>query len=552
MLCRLEVSNYALIENVDLTFEKGFTVITGETGAGKSILLKALNLLLGDRADTTVLKQSANKCFLEATFDIAKLNLQDFFTENELDFDKHCIVRREFTSAGKSRCFINDTPVQVNVLKELGDKLISIHSQHQTLALFESDFQFDVLDNFAGTENLLLDYQKKFKEFKLTQQKLNQLQAEEAQNRKERDYKLFLFSELEQANLDKLDVEKLQSTHAKIQHAEKIATTLQNANDLLENEKIGPIDSVRNLILFFDELKNVDSKFNEIQSRLLSIKVELEDLQSDIQNEMESIEFSEEEILTVKEKMDLFNALVYKHNLNSVADLIVLRDQLSNEINAIESVEKQLADLEKSVKKQEQDLIKLANELSKKRLAKTSDLEKEVANLLSNVGMSDAAIQIDLNQNKELSIHGIDQIDIKFKTNRGGQFLTIKKIASGGELSRLMLAILSILSKTKNLPTLIFDEIDTGVSGEVASKMAAEFLRISKKIQVVSITHLPQIAAKGMTHLHVSKQTKANKTITQVKSVAGDERVLELAKMISGEKITDAAKENAMNLLNIS
>lgn len=552
MLCRLEVSNYALIENVDLTFEKGFTVITGETGAGKSILLKALNLLLGDRADTTVLKQSANKCYLEATFDISKLQLQDFFSDNELDFDKQCIVRREFTSAGKSRCFINDTPVQVNVLKELGDKLISIHSQHQTLALFESEFQFDVLDNFAGTESQVTDYQKKFKEFKLAQQKLSQLQQEEAQNRKERDYKLFLFSELEQANLDKLDVEKLQSTHTKIQHAEKIASTLQNANDLLESEKIGPIDSVRSLILMFDDLKNVDSKFGEIQSRLISVKVELEDLQSDVQNEMESIEFSEEEILTVKEKMDLFNALIYKHNLNAVADLIVLRDQLSNEINAIESVEKQLAEVEKLVKKQEQDLVKLANELSKKRLAKIGDLEKEVASLLSNVGMPDAAIQIDLSQTKDLTTQGIDQIDIKFKTNRGGQFLTIKKIASGGELSRLMLAILSILSKTKNLPTLIFDEIDTGVSGEVASKMAAEFLRISKKIQVVSITHLPQIAAKGSTHLHVSKQTKANKTITQVKNVMGDDRVLELAKMISGEKITDAAKENAMNLLNIS
>jgi len=559
MLCRLEISNYALIENVDLTFEPGFTTITGETGAGKSILLKALNLLLGERVDTSVLRQSGNKCFLEATFDLSKLKLESFFQNNALDFDFQCIVRREFTQAGKSRCFINDSPVQLNVLKELGEKLISVHTQHQTLALFDTDFQFDVLDYYANLEAVVSGYSKKYKAYRDLTNQLEILQNQEAQNRKDRDYKTFLLNELIEANLDKLNIETLQSDYRKIQNVEKISEALKNANSIFSSEQLSPLNSLRSLIQILDELKNFDSKFNELHARLLSSKIEMEDVENELLEQTENLNFSDNEAQLVKEKIDSFNALSYKHNVRTIEELISLRNQLEEQIKEIESVEKSVTETELEIAKLYKELLTEAKSISKKRTSKIPELEKTIHSLLSNLAMPDAQLKIELNQphngpsgHEKIGVHGIDTIEFMFKTNLGGQFLPIKKIASGGELSRLMLSILSTLSSTKNLPTLIFDEIDTGVSGEVAAKMATEFMSIGKNIQIVVITHLPQVAAKGSVHLHVSKENKETKTVTFVKQLNKKERVIELAKMISGEKITEAAKENAMNLLNIS
>ena len=552
MLCRLEISNYALIENVDLTFEKGFTTITGETGAGKSILLKALNLLLGERVDTSVLRQSENKCFLEATFDLSQLKLKTFFDQYELDYETQCIVRREFTNAGKSRCFINDTPVQLNILKELGEKLISVHTQHETLSLFDVDFQFDVLDYYSELQVLVANYSKKYKTYRELVNQLAALQNQEAQNRKDRDYKTFLLNELLEANLDKLNLDSLQSNYHKIQNAEKISEALKNASDLFASEQRSPINALRTLVQIFEDLKNFDSKFNEIHARLLSSKIELEDIESEMQNQADNLDFSDKEAQFVKEKIDSFNALTYKHNVQTIERLIELRNKLETEIKEIESVEKSVIDTEQKIENLLSELNKEAKTISKKRHSKIAELEITIHALLANLSMPDAQLKIDLKQLDKIGPHGIDSIDFLFKTNLGGQFLPIKKIASGGELSRLMLTILSTLSTTKKLPTLIFDEIDTGVSGEVAAKMATEFMRIAKNIQIIVITHLPQVAAKGFVHLHVGKENKEDKTVTFVKKLNQKERVIELAKMISGEKITDAAKKNALNLLNIS
>jgi len=552
MLCRLEVSNYALIENVQLTFEKGFTTITGETGAGKSILLKALNLLLGERVDTSVLRQSENKCFLEATFDLSQLKLKTFFDQYELDYDTQCIVRREFTNAGKSRCFINDTPVQLNVLKELGEKLISVHTQHETLSLFDVDFQFDVLDYYSELQVLVANYSKKYKTYRELVNQLAALQNQEAQNRKDRDYKTFLLNELLEANLDKLNLDSLQSNYHKIQNSEKISEALKNASDLFASEQRSPINALRTLVQIFEDLKNFDSKFNEIHARLLSSKIELEDIESEMQNQADNLDFSDKEAQFVKEKIDSFNALTYKHNVQTIERLIELRNKLETEIKEIESVEKSVIDTEQKIEILLSELNKEAKTISKKRHSKIAELETTIHALLANLSMPDAQLKIELKQVDKIGPHGIDSIDFLFKTNLGGQFLPIKKIASGGELSRLMLTILSTLSTTKKLPTLIFDEIDTGVSGEVAAKMATEFMRIAKNIQIIVITHLPQVAAKGFVHLHVGKENKEDKTVTFVKKLNQKERVIELAKMISGEKITDAAKKNALNLLNIS
>lgn len=552
MLCRLEVSNYALIENVDLTFEKGFTVITGETGAGKSILLKALNLLLGDRSDSGVLKQNENKCYLEATFDLSKLKLESFFQAHELDYDAQCIIRREFTSSGKSRCFINDSPVQLQLLKELGEKLISVHSQHETLSLFDTGFQFDVLDYFAGIQADIAAYRKKYKTYRELLHQLTILQETEARNRKERDYKTFLLNELMEANLEKTDLTKIQEQYARIQNSEKISNALQAAITLLDHETQSPQHLLRTLVHLLDDLKQLDSSFSELHNRLKSAQIEFDDIDAEIRNQADSLDFSAEETQVIKDKMDLFNALTYKHNVHSAESLIEIRQKLEHELTEIESVENAVAQTEKEITRLQTELKKEATRIASKRKVEAGALEKTIRALLINLSMPDAELQIELKEQPEIGPHGLDAIDFLFKTNRGGQFLPLKKIASGGELSRLMLAILSTLSETKSLPSLVFDEIDTGVSGEVASKMAAEFVRMGKNIQLIVITHLPQVAARGAVHLHVAKEIKEKKTVTRVQKLSKKDRITELAKMISGEKITDAARENAENLLNFT
>ncbi len=552
MLCRLEVSNYALIENVDLTFEKGFTVITGETGAGKSILLKALNLLLGERSDSGVLKQSENKCFLEATFDLSKLKLDAFFHTHELDYDAQCIIRREFTSAGKSRCFINDSPVQLQTLKELGEKLISVHSQHETLSLFDTGFQFDVLDYFAGIQNGIADYRKKYKTYRELLNQLEILKDTDARNRKERDYKSFLLNELIEAKLEKIDLEKIQSQFLRIQNSEKISAALQNAISILDLEEKNPVALLRNLVHLLDELKEMDPAFSDLHTRVKSVQIELADIDNELRSKTETLDFSQEDSQLIKDKIDLYNSLSYKHNVQSIQALVDIQQKLEHELTEIESVENAVIQTEKEISKLHSELVNEASKISTKRKIESAALEKTIRAILINLSMPDAELQIELSEQKEIGPHGLDGIDYLFKTNRGGQFLPLKKIASGGELSRLMLAILSTLSETKNLPALVFDEIDTGVSGEVASKMATEFVRMGKNIQIVVITHLPQVAARGNVHLHVAKEIQGNKTVTLVKKLSKKDRITELAKMISGEKVTDAARANAENLLNIS
>lgn len=552
MLCKLEVSNYALIENADISFDDGFTAITGETGAGKSILLRSLNLLLGERADTSVIQQSGSKCYLEATFDITNLDLEFFFENAELDYDKACIIRREFNAQGKSRCFVNDTPVQLHVLKELGEKLISVHSQHETLSLFESHFQFELLDSFAGLQKKTQAYSKKFKNYRSLINQLAELKASDAEKRKERDYKTFLLNELIDAKLDDLNLPVLTESFAKIQHAEKIGSALSEVLQLLESETQSPVNSIKRAIHAMESIKSLDPSFHEIYNRLTSAKIELQDLSGEITSQADKLEFSEADASLVKDKIDLFNALTYKHNVKSLEELVALRQQLESELVAMDSTESEIREMELSIEKTSAELFKEATELSKKRKIEAAPLEKTIRAILTNLSMPEAELQIELTPLPEIGTEGLEKIDFLFKTNRGGQFLPLRKIASGGELSRLMLAILSTLSDSKNLPTLIFDEIDSGVSGEVASKIAAEFARMGKKIQVIAITHLPQVAARGKNHLHVSKLRKSDKTTTHIKLLQESERVQELAKMISGEKITSAALENAQNLLNFS
>lgn len=549
MLKRLDISNYALIENVNLALKPGFTTITGETGAGKSILLKALNLLMGERADTSVLKQSEKKCILEAEFDVSKLNLKSFFETNELDYEPNCIVRREFNAAGKSRAFINDTPVQMVLLKSLGQQLISIHTQHQTLQLLDSDFQTDVLDHFVGISKEVADYKSTYKDYRKKVNALIELQVKDKESRKEKDYLSFLLKELEEANLEGTNLEELKQKATKIENAEKIQTSIRFAQSVFENESFAPSIAIKTLIETFDELKEYDPNFADISARLWSLKIELDDIESEVGNVDTDDFFSDEEATMIKEKLDHFNNLSFKHNLQEVEQLVELQQSISNDLAAISNLEESILKLEKEIEAIKKEVHNKALKIRKARKAGLALLEKEVGNRLSNLAMPDAELQVALGEKDKPGANGMDTIDFLFKTNLGGSFSPLKKVASGGELSRLMLAVLSILSEKKNLPTLIFDEIDTGVSGEVAAKMALEFEKMGTKIQVITITHLAQVAGKGKYHLHVSKQTATDKTVTSIKEIEGDSRIDILAQMISGEKITEAARENAANLL---
>ena len=550
MLKRLDISNYALIENVNLHLNSGFTAITGETGAGKSILLKALNLLLGERADTAVLKQSEKKCVLEAELDISKLALSSFFKANELDYEEDCIIRREFNTAGKSRVFINDTPVQLTLLKTLGEKLISIHTQHQTLQILNAAFQLDVLDHFAGIEKLVTAYTKKYTSYREKGNTHIELKVKDAESRKEKDYLAFLLSELQAANLSKINLEELKQKSAKIENAEKIQTAISFAQSIFENDSFSPSIGIKILIETFDDLKKFDPSFADILARLWSLKIELDDVEAEVNSSENGESYSEEEAVLIKEQLEQFNTLSFKHNLTEVEQLLELEKTIGADLNAIASLEANITALDLEIKSLEKELTKEAKTIQSKRKAATAKLEREVKTRLNNVAMPNAELNIELTEKERLGAAGLDSIDFLFKTNLGGNFSSIKKVASGGELSRLMLVILSILSEKKNLPTLIFDEIDTGVSGEVASKMAVEFEKMGEQIQVIAITHLAQVAGKGRSHLHVSKASTAGKTNTFVKSLQGDERIDVLASMISGEEITQAAKENAANLLS--
>jgi len=550
MLTKLDISNYALIENLSLDFDKGFSAITGETGAGKSILLKALNLLLGERADYSVLKQNDKKCVIEAEFEVTDIIQPSFFEDLDIDYDKNTIIRREFTTSGKSRMFINDTPVNLSTLKSFGEQLVKIHTQHQTLDLFEKNFQMEVLDSFSKLNDKIKQYKIDFKTYLGLRLNLKQLQLSETENRKEKDYLTFLIDELNQANLDKINVKELQSEYNKIQNWSVVKENLQNALGIFQDTNISPINSIDLLLTTLYPLKDIDSTYNELILRLNSAKIELQDIESEIENLADDdIGLDEEKAQLIQEKIEAINALSYKHNVNSIEELIELKQKFEQQISEFSSVEEQITQTQQQLEKIEKSLNQQSNFLSEQRKKHISQLEKAVNHLLADMSMPNAELKIELSDEQELNHLGKNTIDFLFKTNKGGDYLSIKKTASGGELSRLMLAILSVIAKTKALPTLIFDEIDTGVSGEVASKMANVFKQLSQSSQLLVITHLPQVAAKANYHYHVYKLDAEDKTKTQVIQLNDKERVEELAKMLSGEQLTDLAIENAKQLI---
>mgnify|MGYP006126672283 FL=1 len=549
MLSKIKIKNYALINKLEVSFDKGFSSITGETGAGKSIILGALGLTLGQRVDTTVLKDTESKCIIETWFNIKNLNLNSFFSENELDYEDETILRREILPSGKSRAFVNDTPVSLLVLKSLSENLIDVHSQHQTLLLNDSHFQLKLIDTNANNSGLLTTYSTFYKQFTLVSNELETLKNQEQKLKSDSDYFQFQYNELEVVGLENIDENDLQEELDLLNNAEEIKFNFTNTIDLLDSDNgiISKLKEVENSLM---KISSTSNKTKEIQERLSSILIDLQDVQNEIEETDEEVIFDQERINLLTEKLNVINNLHQKHSTNSVSELIEIKEKIENNLLLVNNFEIEIEKLEAQKVSILKELNSASTLLSKSRKSVVASIEKEMKEMLSELAMKDAELKIEITEKDTYSFSGKDQVNFLFKANKGGSFNAIQKVASGGELSRLMLCIKTNLASKKQLPTLIFDEIDTGVSGDIASKMGDMMNNIGESTQVISITHLPQIAGKGNSHYKVYKEVEGETTHTKMQKLTNETRIVELAKMLSGASVTDAALANAKTLLN--
>ncbi|TDY12628.1 DNA repair protein RecN [Meridianimaribacter flavus] len=550
MLTSLSIKNYALIDNLQVNFNNGLTIITGETGAGKSILLGGLSLVLGKRADLSNVKDASIKCVIEATFDVANYDLKSLFKEEDLDYEPLTIVRREILPSGKSRAFINDTPVNLDSLQTLGEHLLDIHSQHQTLQLTNDDFQFQVIDALADNAKLLSEYSNQLSTYKSLKRDLTQLQEQKNEFTKELDYNLFLLKELEAAKLEDDDLETLEEEYETLNNIEEIKDKLSASYQLLSNEDIGVISNLTELKNQFAKISEYSANYKAIFERINSSLIELDDVFSEIETAQDQLEDDPNRLEVVNAKLQVLHNLMQKHIVSNVSELISIRENLKEKVSVTENMDTQIVAIEKKLKTIEQQLNQLAKDIHKTRENAIPTLTEQLEAILGSLGMPNAKFKVELKLVDKFLLNGKDELSFLFSANKGGQFNELKKAASGGELSRIMLAIKSILSKYTQLPTIMFDEIDTGVSGEISNKMGSIMQQMSKTMQVFTITHLPQIASKGDTHFKVFKEDVDEVTQTQLKKLTSEERIVEIAQMLGGATLSDSALEHAKQLLN--
>jgi DNA repair protein RecN (Recombination protein N) len=551
MIKSLTIDNFALIDNLNVKFESGLSIITGETGAGKSIILGALGLILGQRADSKSLRSDERKCVIEGYFDITTYSLQNFFDENDLDYDDNTIIRREIYPSGKSRAFVNDVPVRLDTLQTLGASLVDIHSQHQTLKLADTDFQMSVLDAVADNSTLLEKYRSDLNIYKKASKNYDKLQSEQAELIKAFDYNSFLLNEFVEANLQEGEKEELEEQLESLTHAEDIKSGLSTAVGVMNGEPLGVIASLVELRSSLSSLGGISKSIDDFLERIESLLIESNDLSSEIENLAEETEYNPVLIDEINDRLQLIYNLEKKHNTNDVQELLSIQENLQKEVESVENLDAELERLNSEKQKAFDKVNAVADKLHKRRESKINEVCKQVSNILTELGMPNAELGIDLIKSDKLLKDGLDNIMFKLSANKGGKMEEIGKVASGGELSRVMLAVKTILSEKKNLPTIIFDEIDTGVSGEIADKIGNIMTLMSGRMQVVAITHLPQIAGRGNLHYKVYKHDKNGVTQTEMTSLSNDERIDELAKMLSGSNITDSAKAHAMELLKV-
>lgn len=559
MLKNIQIENFALIDSLELDLQKNLTMITGETGAGKSILLGALGLILGNRADLSTIRDTSRKCVVEAQFEIKSLELKGFFTEFDLDYEDVSFLRREILPSGKSRAFINDTPVTLAVMNNIGKRLIDIHSQHQTLQLSKDTFQAEVLNAFIieATKNskepassFLDSYKEELVNFKNAQKELKKLQSQEALLSKELDYNNFLLEELESVNLDKIDQTALEEENEQLSNVETITEVFTEFNTSLSEDDHGVLDQLRQLQNRLQSISGYSTNYASIRERLSSVLLELEDVYEESSRESDKVEADPERQQQINTSLTILENLYRKHQVGDVSSLIKLRDELADKVFVSQGLDKKIKTQEKLLLESEKNLLKISKVLHSLRMKHKIALETEVLQVVVELGMPDAQFKIELLPLADFGNFGQDLIQFTFTANKGSQLLALDKAASGGELSRLMLAIKSILSRCKKLPTIIFDEIDTGVSGVIATKMADIMTVMSKEMQVMAITHLPQIAAAGDDHLIVRKVTDKNMTYSTIQRLDKVARLEEIAQMLSGGTISNAARENARALLN--
>jgi DNA repair protein RecN (Recombination protein N) len=550
MITHLSIKNYVLIQSLEIEFGKGLSVITGETGAGKSILLGALGLILGKRADTGVLQNKMGKCIIEGTFEITNYSLKDFFVQYDLDYEPTTYLRREINPKGKSRAFINDSPVGLNILKELGSRLIDIHSQHQTITINNAAFQMAVVDGFAGIQKVVVDYSRRFIEYKKLKDKLLVLQEKEIKAKAEKDYFSFLLDELSEANLQKDEQEKLENELKLLNNAEEIKAGLFSSLQVLQSEDEGVINRISSVNNTLATLAKFGNNFDEIAKRINSCLIELQDISTEISNMEEDADYDPAHIDQISNRLDKIYSLQQKHNVNTVDELLEKTGELGQKMEYIVSIDSEIEKANKELVKLNKDIHRLAAEISTKRKAVFKEIEEKIIHIISFLGLPDARFVIAQNTIDKPDKTGMDEIRFLFNANRGAELNELSKVASGGEISRLMLAIKSLISQKNLLPTILFDEIDSGISGNIADKTGTILSELGSVMQVIAITHLPQIAGKGNAHYLVYKETDGETTTSHIKKMSPDERIFEIAKMISGQDVTSSSVEAARQLLN--
>ena len=549
MLKSLSIKNYALIDSLIIDFSGDLNILTGETGAGKSILLGAIGLIIGQRADSSVLRDKTDKCTAEGIFDIQRYGMQNFFSENELDYDDVTILRREITPQGKSRAFINDTPVNVKVLHDLGLKLIDIHSQHQNLDLNEKNYQLRVVDLVAGNADLLKSYTSDYKTYLSLQESLKESLLLAEQSKKDLDYYEFQFQQLYEAKLVENEQLELELLLEKLTHAEEIRTVFGHAFMALSEDERSVLAILKENLTSIGKLRSVLPEAEQIFSRMESVYLELKDLASESSVIEDRTENNPEKIELVNQRLDLIYSLQQKHRVSSIAELLQIQAEFEAKIQLVSSYDQDIEKYRNEIVAQNKILTELAGKISLKRKSVSSQIETKVIDILRNVGIPNAAFQMRFSSLKEFSPSGLDEVSFMFSANKNQELQEIGKIASGGEISRLMLAIKTLITDARSLPTIVFDEIDTGVSGEVAVKMGQILEQMAKTVQVLNITHLPQIAAKGNHHYKVYKFDQNDQTFTSIKKLSEQERVEEIAQMLSGENYSSTAMETAKELL---
>lgn len=550
MLTNLSIKNYALIDQLNVSFTKGFTVITGETGAGKSILLGGLSLVLGKRADLSSLRDKAVKCVIEAEFNIEKYNLKSFFTKQDLDYESTTIIRREIQPSGKSRAFVNDTPVTLDVLSRLGEKLIDVHSQHQTLQLGDNNFQLKVIDALADNSKILEKYAAALKLYQSLVKELEELIVFRDNASKEQDYNSFLLKELEAAPLKEGILEELEQEYEQLNNVELIMEQLAAGNQLLNEEQIGVIGALSQLKQVTTKLSNFSTKYNSLNERVQSVFIEIDDVATELQDYIENTEANPKVLEEVNAKLQLLYDLQKKHSVLTIEELVAVREDLSEKVSTTENIESTIKEKEEALSKQKNVLEDIAISLRKRRQKVIPSLKKQLENSLSTLGMPSASFTIEVNKAEAYKALGKDDLVFLFSANKGGNYGELKKVASGGELSRIMLVIKAILAKYEDLPTIMFDEIDTGVSGEISGQMGVIMKNMSADMQVFSITHLPQVASKGNQHYKVRKTEDKQGTTTNLYVLSEEERVVELAEMLGGKEHSDSAIAHAKELLS--